>query len=196
MTVHVARQCGLRVPDSLVTNRPAGVREFAQSVDGALAGKTLAAALLIESGRLQMAYTRLIEPAELADLMGVGTTAHLFQPFLTKAWECRVTVVGNQVFAAAIYAGSDAGRVDWRADYGNLDYAVVEPPETVTTGMLAFMKIFGLSFGAFDFAVTPHEDWIMFECNPFGAYGWLEDALGLPITAALADLLANGTTPC
>lgn len=32
----------------------------------------------------------------------------------------------------------------------------------------------------------------MFECNPAGQYGWLEEALGLPITAALADLLANG----
>lgn len=30
------------------------------------------------------------------------------------------------------------------------------------------------------------------ECNPFGQYGWLEDALSLPITSALADLLMDG----
>ncbi len=153
-----------------MTNRPAGVREFAQTIDGALAGKTLAAALLVEAGRLQMAYTRRIEPTELHDLAGVATTAHLFQPFLTKMWECRVTVVGQQVFAAAIHAGSDSGRVDWRADYDSLDYTVVEPPGSATAGMLTFMEEFGLSFGAFDFAVTPDEEWIMFECNPFGAY--------------------------
>lgn len=143
-----------------------------------------------------MAYTRRIEPAELDDLAGVETTAHLFQPFLEKAWESRVTVVGDRVFAAAIHAGSDAGRVDWRADYDSLDYTVVEPPESVIAGMLAFMKAFELSFGAFDFAVTPDQEWIMFECNPFGAYGWLEEVLDLPITSALTDLLANGTTPC
>jgi hypothetical protein len=34
------------------------------------------------------------------------------------------------------------------------------------------------------------------ECNPFGAYGWLEDALDLPITSALADLLMNGAGAC
>ncbi len=28
---------------------------------------------------------------------------------------------------------------------------------------------------------------------PFGAYGWLEDALDLPITSALADVLTSGT---
>jgi hypothetical protein len=194
--LHVARRCGLRVPDSLVTNKPDGVHEFARSIEGALAGKTLAAALLVESGRLQMAYTRRIDPDELDDLAGIDTTVHLFQPFLAKAWESRVTVVGDRVFAAAIHAGSDAGRVDWRADYDNLDYAVVTPPEPVKAGMLAFMKVFGLSFGAFDFAVTPDKEWIMFECNPFGAYGWLEEALNLPITTALADLLAKGTTLC
>ncbi|MCA1695841.1 MAG: ATP-grasp ribosomal peptide maturase, partial [Actinobacteria bacterium] len=182
--LQVARRCGLRVPDSLVTNRPASVRDFARNVGGALAGKTLAAALLVESGRLQMAYTRRIEPAELDDLAGVEVTAHLFQPFLTKAWEARVTVVGDRMFAAAIHARSEAARVDFRADYGSHDYAVVEPPESVAAGMLRFLEAFGLSFGAFDFAVTPDGEWIMFECNPFGQYGWLEEALDLPITAA------------
>ncbi|MGH3755178.1 MAG: ATP-grasp ribosomal peptide maturase [Pseudonocardiaceae bacterium] len=192
--LQVARRCGLSVPNSLVTNKPSRVRKFAASVGGALAGKTLAAALLVESGRLQTAYTRRIEPPELDDLSGVDTTLHFFQPFLPKLFEARVTMVGNRVFGAAIHAGSDAARVDFRSDYDNLSYSVVEPPESVINGMLSFMKTFGLSFGAFDFAVTPDEEWIMFECNPCGAYGWLEDALGLPITAALADLLANGAT--
>ncbi|MGH3625557.1 MAG: hypothetical protein ACRDQ5_27895, partial [Sciscionella sp.] len=195
--LHVARQCGLAVPDSLITNRPDWVRDFARRVGGPLAGKTLAAALLVESGQLQTAYTRRIEQTELDDLAGVDTTLHFFQPFLApKAFEARVTVVGERVFGAAIHAGSEAARVDWRSDYETLDYAVIEPPELVTTGMLRFLKAFGLSFGAFDFVVTPDEEWIMLECNPAGAYGWLEDALDLPITSALADLLANGATAC
>lgn len=195
--LHVARRCGLTVPDSQVTNKPDGVRDFARGVGGALAGKTLAAALLVESGRLQTAYTRRIKPVELDDLAGVDTTLHFFQPFLSpKAFEARVTVVGDRVFGAAIHASSGAARVDWRSDYDNLDYSVVDPPESVVAGMFAFMRCFGLSFGAFDFAVTPDQKWIMFECNPCGAYGWLEEALDLPVTSALADLLANGASPC
>ncbi|MGH3973313.1 MAG: MvdC/MvdD family ATP grasp protein [Pseudonocardiaceae bacterium] len=192
--LQVARRCGLKVPDSLVTNKSSSVRKFSTRVGGTLAGKTMAAALLVESGRLQTAYTRRIETTELDDLSGVDTTLHFFQPFLPKLFEARMTVVGNRVFGAAIHAGSDAARVDFRSDYDNLSYSVVEPPKSVITGMLSFMKTFGLSFGAFDFAVTPNGEWVMFECNPCGAYGWLEDALGLPITSALADLLANGAT--
>ena len=103
-----------------------------------------------------------------------------------------MTVVGDRVFGAAIHAASEAAWVDWRADYDSLDYAVIEPPEPVTAGMLRFLRAFGLFFGAFDFVVTPDGEWIMLECNPAGAYGWLEDALDLPVTSALADLLANG----
>jgi hypothetical protein len=58
------------------------------------------------------------------------------------------------------------------------------------------LKYFGLSFGAFDFVITPDQKWIMLECNPTGAYGWLEEALDLPITSALADLLASGDHLC
>jgi len=112
--LHMAHRCGLTVPDSLVTNKPEGVRDFARGVGGALAGKTMAAALLVESGRLQTAYTRRIDPAELDDLAGVDTTAHLFQRFIDdKSYEVRATVVGERVFAAAIHAGSDAARMCW-----------------------------------------------------------------------------------
>lgn len=190
----VARRCGLRVPRSLVTNTALGVRNFAARVGGPLAGKNLSAASVVESNHLQTAYTRRLGPAELADLSGVETTAHLFQQYIdNKAFEVRVTVVGERVFAAAIHAGSEAARIDFRADYANLEYSAIDVPPPVRTGMLAFMRAFGLSFGAFDFAVTTDGEWIMFECNPFGQYGWLEDALDLPITSALADLLESGT---
>lgn len=102
-----------------------------------------------------MAFTRRLEHSDLDDLRGVDTTAHLFQEFIEpKEFEARVTVVGEKVFSAGIHAGSDPSKVDFRSDYANLGYSVVEPPERVIAGMVAFMRAFGLSFGCFDFAVT------------------------------------------
>lgn len=191
--LQVARRSGLRVPDTKITNSPGGVREFAAEIGGALAGKNLSAASLMESGRTQIAYTRRLEAADLAYLTGVEATAHLFQRFISnKVCEVRTTVVGERIFAAAIHAGSEAAKVDFRADYDSLTYTTIEPPDDVRAGILAFMQAFGLVFGAFDFAVTTDGEWILFECNPFGAYGWLEDELGFPITSALADLLEAG----
>jgi ATP-grasp ribosomal peptide maturase len=188
----VARRCGLLVPETLVVNRADGVRSFAKDIDGPLAAKNLSAAVIAESGGLNAAFTRRLEQSDLDDLQGVEITAHLFQEFIPKAFEARVTVVGERVFAAAIHAGSEAARLDFRSDYSSLTYSVVDLPDRVTSGVMQFMREFGLVFGAFDFGITPTGEWIMFECNPFGQYGWLEDELGFPITAALADLLTNG----
>lgn len=47
-----------------------------------------------------------------------------------------------------------------------------------------------------NFAIDTEERWVFLEfTDRSGAYGWLEEALDLPITSAVADLLANGTTP-
>ncbi|MGH3912354.1 MAG: MvdC/MvdD family ATP grasp protein [Pseudonocardiaceae bacterium] len=188
----VARRCGLKVPETLISNDPGSVRDFAKSINQPLAAKNLSTAVIAESGRLQAAFTRRLEPAALDDLRGVETTAHLFQSFVPKACETRVTVVGEHIFGAAIHTGSDAAQLDFRADYDSLTYSVLEPPEHVKTGIRAFMTSFGLIFGAFDFAITPDDEWVMFECNPFGQYGWLENELGFPITQSLAELLARG----
>ena len=192
----VARRCGLRVLPTLVTNREESVISFKNDVgDVPLAGKNLTGAALVESGRIRTAYTRRLGPSDLSDLRGVNTTAHLFQEFVdNKAFEVRATCVGNRIYAAAIHADSTAAQIDFRADYPALTYAEIDPPPGVREGMRAFMKAFDITFGAFDFAVTESGDWVFFECNPFGAYGWLEDALGLDITSAVADVLTDSET--
>jgi len=42
---------------------------------------------------------------------------HLFQQWVPKEHEVRLTVVDGRFFAACINAASGAARVDWRSDY-------------------------------------------------------------------------------
>lgn len=189
----VAVQCGLRVPASLVTNCQRAVQTFAERCGGDLIVKALGASAIFEQGGVKVAYTHRLEASDLADLSGVESTAHLFQEWVPKAWEARVTVVGEQIFAVAIEAHSDAARVDWRADFDALSYEVVDVPRGVVRGIARFMKRFDLRYGAFDFGVTPDRDWAFFECNAGGQYGWIEAKTAVPITAAVADLLEKGT---
>lgn len=85
---------------------------------------------------------------------------------MDKVADLRITVVGDQIFCVRIE--SDSGLLDWRYDYDRLTYAWCDPhPELIEP--------------------------VLFECNPNGQWGWLEDQTGAPITAAFADLLQGGT---
>lgn len=91
----------------------------------------------------------------------------------------------------AIHANSEAALLDWRRDYASIRYEPFDPPADVLAGMRAYLAAMDLRYGCFDLVATP-QGILTYECNPAGAYGWLEQALDLPITSALADLLANG----
>lgn len=188
-----AARCGLEVPETLVTNDPEAVRRFADRLDGRVVVKMLGSNAIFESDGPKVAYTHPLSADDLSDLSGVDVTAHLLQErVVDKAYEVRVTVVGDALFAAAIEAASEAARADWRADLGALSYRAVEVPEPVAEGIRGYLAAFGLSYGAFDFAVTRDGRWVKFECNPGGQFGWIEAGTGLPITSALADLLEKG----
>jgi ATP-grasp ribosomal peptide maturase len=187
-----AALAGLTVPDTVITNEANTVRTFA--ADGPAVTKLVGGMALEEEGVRKNVYTRLLAGADLADLRGIEHTTHLFQRWVPKARDCRVIVIGDNITAAAITAGSRPGQVDYRTDYDSLTYELVDPPERVTTGIRALMAGFGLVFGALDFVLTPDGEWVFLEINPTGQHGFIEYATGAPLTAQLADLL-TGTTP-
>lgn len=101
-------------------------------------------------------------------------------------------MVGDRPLAVAIHADTAASQIDWRAGYDALTYTPLEPPEHIVAGMMRYLHAFGLTFGAFDFTVRPDGNWIFLECNPSGQWLWLQQQAGLPIAAAIAELLAKG----
>lgn len=185
-----AARCDLNVPETLITNRDQAVLRFAARGD--TVAKALGAPSVLEQGTRKTAFTRLLDAADLADLRGIEITAHQFQRWVRKAYEARVVVVGAEVFAAGIFAGTAASRVDWRNDYSALRYELLVPPVSVVAGVLQYCVEFGLNYGAFDFVIEPSGEWVFLECNPAGQYSWLEEVVDVPITETLADLLAEG----
>lgn len=185
-----AARCGLEVTDTLVTNTPTAVQRFA--AEGATVIKAFGAAAIIEDGCRKTTFTHLIDATDLADLRGIEVSAHQFQRWIPKSYEARLIVVGDQVFTAAIHAGSAATYLNWRNDYHSLQYERVTAPCEVVAGVLEYCIEFSLLYGAFDFVIRPDGEWVFLECNATGQYGWIEDAIKVPITDTIADLLAKG----
>ncbi|WP_197048732.1 ATP-grasp ribosomal peptide maturase [Streptosporangium roseum] len=188
LQLDIARQAGFEVPATLVTNRLEDARAFAAQ-HGPIVYKPLRATPYTGSdGEPATIWTAQVGPDDMDGT--VSAAAHLFQARVRKTADLRVTVVGKRVFCVRI----DSDLLDWRQDYDRLSYTVIEPPPGLAAACLAYLGEFGLSFGAFDFALTGDGVPVFLECNPNGQWGWLEDATGLPIAAAIADLLLEDST--
>ncbi|UGY91041.1 ATP-grasp ribosomal peptide maturase [Streptomyces gobiensis] len=188
LQLRVAAEAGLSVPRTLITNDPHAAKDFAESVGGQLVYKPFYPVRGTVQGEMSAVYTTLVDPRDLSH-PNIATTAHLFQEWVPKVHEVRLTAVGSRMFATEIHTDSESGRVDWRSDYESHTYKICDPPPEVAAGVRQTLDRLGIFYGAFDFAVTPEGDWRFLEVNPSGQYGFVEQATGLPITAAIADYL-------
>lgn len=190
--LRVAAQCGLSVPRSLVTNVGAQVREFAAELPDGLIYKSLSPGVVTEEDEMRIIHTSQLSIDKIDD-SAIGLCCHLFQEWIPKTFDVRLAVIGNRFFAVAVHADSPEATVDWRSRYDDLRYEVCQTPEAVRHGVAAYLRPFGLVFGAFDFSITPDGRWWFSEFNPAGPWGWLAEETGLPIAQVIAEELVHAT---
>jgi ATP-grasp ribosomal peptide maturase len=177
-----AVDAGFLVPPTLITSSPDAAQQFIKA-HAAVIYKPLYNPVYLVDGVSSVVEVAEVSETDIDD--AVTGTAHLFQQRVAKVADVRVTVIGGQVFCVRI----DSDLLDWRTDYSRLTYTVVEAPPGIRPALHRYMNRFRLVFGAFDFAVGEDGRWWFLECNPSGQWHWLETETGLPMTAALADLL-------
>ncbi|MGQ4517088.1 ATP-grasp ribosomal peptide maturase [Streptomyces sp. DW26H14] len=177
-----AADAGFRVPPTLITSEPEAARAFIKKHGPAIYKPVSAPLYRIDgvSCTVKVAEATADEMTE-----AVAGTVHLFQQRVDKVADARVTVIGDEIFPVRI----DSGLLDWRTDYGRLTYSVPDLPAGVANSLRQYLDHFGLVFGAFDFAIDSRGRWWFLECNPSGQWAWLEPESGLPMLAAMADLL-------
>ena len=187
-----AVQVGLHIPQTLITSDPHSAHDWAKQLARPIIYKPLSGVWHADQGDLQVIYTSPIDdPAELLDPK-LKLTAHLFQEQVLKSYECRAVVIRDQVFAVRIDAASDAARTDWRSDYDALTYTIIELPADVSAALVELHARLGLVYGAVDLIVDPSDRVVFLETNQGGEFGWIAEETGLPIPAAMADLLEEG----
>ncbi len=180
----VARTLGLLVPRTLVTNQPDEARAFIAAMGP---GRTVFKAFLASVTAWR--ETRLVEPSDIEQLDLVRFAPVIFQEFI-EGVDLRVTVIGEQVFAAEIDARKTAYPVDMRMVVGDSLVQAVELPAQVRDRLLALQRRLQLVYGAIDLRRTTEGDYYFLEVNPAGQWHFVEQRTGLPIAQAVADHLA------
>jgi glutathione synthase/RimK-type ligase-like ATP-grasp enzyme len=180
----LAKQLGLRIPETRITNDPAEARQFWAEYPGQVIYKPFTASL--QSWR----ETRVLKPEEerLADAVRFAPV--IFQKYVPGK-DLRITAIGDRLFPAEADAQKGEYQVDVRLNTG-LPYRRHELPADIQEKLLRFMRRLGLEYGAIDMRLTPEGEYVFFEVNPAGQFLYVEMATGMKIAAALADHLASG----
>ncbi|MEU3602666.1 ATP-grasp ribosomal peptide maturase [Streptomyces sp. NPDC006798] len=189
-----AARSGLAVLPALITNDPGEARAFVAGLPGGRAAyKPLGnTGPSTRDGQQYALWTTPVTADQVTP--EVQLTAHLFQAWVDKEYEVRLTAVGDRLFAARIHAGSPESRIDFRRDYDALTYTACDDiPHDVRTGVRKLMAAFRLRYAAMDFLVDQTGAWYLIDVNPGGQYGFIPD-LRDPITSAIADVLQEGET--
>lgn len=185
----LANSLGFMIPDTLVSNDPLAIKKFADR--GQIVGKPLRNALVAGGNLERVVFTTRVSIDEETDADSIRACPMILQREIRKKFDVRVTVVGDQVFAATIDSQSDpATEVDWRRmSKAGLVHAVYQLPEAMADRCIALTRKLGLRFGAIDFVLDQDDQLWFLEINPNGQWGWIETRTGHPIAAAIVSEL-------
>jgi len=192
--LRLAKSLGFLVPETIVTNAKASVvslqKRHSKCVykphDGSSIGRSLN----------QMVYANVISE-DMWDGKdseeGMMLCPGIFQPYIEKEYEVRVTVVGNKLFATRIDSqASLRSTVDWRRyDFDKVRHETVSLPEEESVRCINLVERLNLQFGAIDMIVTPKGEHYFLEINANGQWAWIQVLTGQNIAGAIASLLAQ-----
>ena len=170
-------EAGFRVPETLVSNDERDVTAFWRA-HGRVVYKSVSGVRSI---------VRELDDQALARFERLVALPTQFQAYVAGV-DIRVHVVGEKTFAAAIESAATDYRYAGRTG-AEAKLSVTEIPPQVGARCVELSRAMDLPLSGIDLRRCPDGDFVCFEVNPMPAYSYYEAHTGLPISAALADLL-------
>ena len=174
----VAKQSGLTVPETLISNDPRRIKNFIlkNNIENTIY-KPLYPVVWNRKEDFRITYTREVTLAMLPKDNILQSTAGIFQRKINKAYELRVNFLGDCCISAKLKSQDHPkGKMDWRyIPSHELKVEEYDLPEPIQVKCRALMNKLNLVFGCFDFIVTPDGEYYFLEINEQGQFLWLED---------------------
>lgn len=191
----IASRLGFRIPDTLISNDPEEVRAFFTKLGGKMIHKPMGLPFWDNAdGSGTASRTSRITAEQLAGDYAIRGCPAIYQELIEKAYELRVTVMGDRVLAAAIDSQRDGVTVDWRCEGGRgmSNLHGTELDGALAQRCVALCRELGLAFGTIDLVVMPHGEPVFLEINCAGQFLFKEVAdADLPMLDSFCRFLSE-----
>lgn len=175
-----ALELGFRVPETLVSNCPERIKLFIQSAGSKpVVYKPFTPHCWAEHDGLKLLYTHKISLADLTSDEALQALPGIYQQYIDKQFELRVTCFGTHISAVKIDSQSHPlGHSDWRKiPVAEMKLEAYTLPKNLEHKLIQMMKKIGVVFACFDFIVSKDGHIYFLELNEQGQFLWLEDML-------------------
>lgn len=186
----LAEEIGFNIPDGIITNHPTSFQSFIKGRKEGCIIKPIFSGQIGWPEMKNVVFTSKLESEPQSQQIELCPS--YLQERIEKRYDVRVTLVGDEIFAARIDSQSNRETItDWRVGENILPHQVVTLPDSVQAQCRELLRRLGLQFGAIDFVETPEGEYIFLEINPNGQWAWIETQTGLPISDTIAKKLVN-----
>lgn len=177
-----AKNIGLKIPDTLVTNNKQALSENMR-----YAVKSLDTALFTIEEKEAFFYTNTIEPQDF-NSYDITLFPLIIQDDLEPKIDYRITIAGEDIFCTKILENNKGVPGDWRQKKNSLQFVNTDLPNSIKEKCFELLKKFNLTFGGIDL-VEFNDDFYFIEINPNGEWAWLVDTANQEIYKSIADFL-------
>jgi glutathione synthase/RimK-type ligase-like ATP-grasp enzyme len=183
----VARELGLSIPETLVTQEPGQARDFFKLHQGRVVVKPMAGGYVSCGGETgAIIYTSRVRESDMDCCEELRDCPTMFQRYIPKQCDVRITVVDRELSCVELRASDEEGlqRCDIRRhNMAGVDYVVSRLPTSVERSVRRLVEHYQLRFAAIDMVVDSAGEFVFLEVNPNGQWAWLDLAGG----ASIAD---------
>jgi glutathione synthase/RimK-type ligase-like ATP-grasp enzyme len=185
-----AQKVGFKIPNTIITNSKKELQTFYKDNNESIIIKPISQNRIEYKEGLSFIFTNIISEKQMEEIEEYDLTPCIFQENIIKDFEVRATVVGDKVFAAAVYSQEvEETKIDWRRK--KLKFIKTTLPPEIEESCIKLVKNFNLEFGAIDLVKNKNGEYIFLEINPNGQWAWIESQTGLEISEAIINFLTN-----
>ncbi|WP_307734482.1 ATP-grasp domain-containing protein [Xanthomonas albilineans] len=188
-----AAALGFLVPDTLISTHYDEVAKFVRRV-GKVAVKPFNPYFWHygDERTYRIASTTILNGMADIESNQIEVCPAIYQRYIEKRYELRVTVIGSHIFAAKISRNDGGSFVDWRFGIGGRE-AVMEAvrlDSSIESRIRQLLVILDLKYGCLDLIVDPCGDVYFLEINPGGQFLFVESMVReFPMLEAFASML-------
>lgn len=190
-TLNKARQIGLKIPNTLITNSKSDIINFLKRVKNSeLILKSIGENLnLVIQNELSYYQPIQVLTKDSIDNLPDYFMFSLFQNKIVKEFEIRVFYLNGTCYSMSIHSN----KIDYRGDYIQSGYNPFELPANIKYKIISLMKSLKLISGSIDLIKEKHSnDYYFLEINPIGQFGFLSSICNYNLEEKMAKYLCYG----